>query len=155
MNVLAHNPSVRHKDHLPYERFDFCSLEQIFRESDFVSLHCPLTRDNAGFVNETLLSVMKTGAILINTARGPLVNESDLAAALHSGQLAGACLDVVSEEPIRPDNPLLAAPNCLITPHNAWATVEARRRLMQITADNVEAFINGQPINVVNAWTPA
>lgn len=155
MNVLAHNPTVRHKDHLPYDRFDFCPLEQIFRESDFVSMHCPLTRDNTGFVNAALLSVMKPGAVLINTARGQLINEADLAEALHSGRLGGACLDVASEEPIRDGNPLLAAPNCLITPHNAWATVEARRRLMQITADNVEAFISGQPINVVNAWTPA
>ncbi len=150
MNVLAHNPTVRHKDHLPYDRFDFCTLEQIFRESDFVSLHCPLTKDNAGFVDTALLSVMKPGAVLINTARGQLVNEADLAAALHAGQIAGACLDVVSAEPIRDDNPLLGAPNCLITPHNAWATVQARRRLMETTADNVEAFISGHPINVVN-----
>ena len=149
MNVLAHNPSFRNKTRLPYERFDWCTLEQVFRESDFVSLNCPLTDDNAGFVNDSLLALMKPSAILINTARGGLVNENDLARALKDRQIAGACLDVVSEEPLRGDNPLLSAPNCMLTPHIAWATVEARRRLMKTTAENVEAFLSGQPINLV------
>lgn len=150
MNVLAHNPTYKNKIRLDYQRFDWCSLEQVFRESDFVSLHCPLTDDNAGFVNQQMLELMKPNAILINTARGGLINEADLSAALKDGQLAGACLDVVSQEPILKDNPLLTTPNCMITPHNAWATIEARQRLMHTTADNIEAFLGGQPINRVD-----
>jgi glycerate dehydrogenase len=150
MNVLAWNPTLAGKVRLDYDRFDWCTMKQVFRESDFVSLHCPLTPENAGFVNADLLGLMKPGAVLINTARGGLVNEADLARFLNEGKIAGACLDVVSAEPIREDNPLLGAKNCIITPHNAWATIEARRRLMQITADNVEAFISGSPIHVVN-----
>ena len=149
MNVLAHNPTYRNKTRLDYLRFDWCSLEQVFRESDFVSLHCPLTDENAGFVNAALLEQMKPNALLINTARGGLVNENDLAEALQERGLAGACLDVTSSEPIQKDNPLLAAPNCLITPHNAWASLEARQRLMKVTAENIEAFLSGHPVNLV------
>jgi glycerate dehydrogenase len=151
MNVLAWNPSFRHKTRLDYERFDWCSREQVFRESDFVSLHCPLTDENQQFVNRELIQLMKPTALLINTARGGLVNEVDLAVALQKSRIAGACLDVVSQEPIQADNPLLSCPNCLITPHHAWATLEARRRLMQITAGNIEAFVSGHPINLVTA----
>lgn len=152
MNVLAHNPSYKNKTRLDYLRFDWCTLNQVFGESDFVSLHCPLTSDNAKFVNAELLQLMKPTAMLINTARGGLVNEHDLATALKDRRIAGACLDVVSAEPISKDNPLLASPNCMITPHNAWATIEARQRLMQTTAENIEAFLSGHPINVVTAW---
>ena len=102
------------------------------------------------FVDRNLIDKMKPSAILINTARGALINERDLANALNNGSLAGACLDVLSDEPIRDDNPLKTAKNCLLTPHNAWATIEARRRLMDQTADNIEAFIGGRPINLVN-----
>ncbi len=150
MNVLAYNPTLAGKVRLDYERFDWCPLRQVFRESDYVTLHCPLTDDNAGFVNTELLQLMKPTAVLVNTSRGGLVNEADLANYLNDERIAGACLDVVSEEPIRADNPLLHARNCMITPHNAWATLEARRRLMQVTADNIEAFMGGRPIHVVN-----
>ncbi len=149
MNVLAWNPTFANKVRLLYERFDWCNREQVFRESDFVSLHCPLVEDNVGFVDDSILGLMKPTSILINTARGGLINEQHLANALKDGRIAGACLDVVSTEPISDDNPLLKAPNCLITPHNAWATLEARQRLMQATAQNVEAFLGGSPINLV------
>jgi glycerate dehydrogenase len=125
-------------------------MDELFKRSDVVSLHCPLTADNEGFVNATLLNRMKPSSFLINTSRGPLVNETDLAAALDAGTLAGAGLDVVSAEPIKADNPMLKAKNCLITPHIAWATLEARQRLMQTTVENVSGFIDGSPINVVN-----
>lgn len=124
-------------------------LETLFRQSDVVSLHCPLTADNKGLVNSTRLSLMKSSAFLINTSRGPLVNETDLAAALNTGQIAGAGLDVLAVEPPRPDNPLLTAKNCLITPHIAWATAAARRRLMDIAVDNLRAFLAGAPVNRV------
>ncbi len=149
MNVLAYSTNMR-KPRPAYENFDWCTIEQVFIESDFVSLHCPLTDDNGQFVNASLLSKMKKTAVLINTARGGLVNEQDLADALSRNLIAAACLDVVSIEPIADNNPLLLAKNCLLTPHNAWATVSARRRLMEVTADNVEAFVGGRPINVVN-----
>jgi len=133
-----------------YPGFAWAVIEDIFDEADVVSLHCPQTDDNVGFVNAKLLSRMKPGAFLINTSRGPLINEQDLADALNNERLAGAAVDVVSKEPIAPANPLLTAKNILITPHMAWGTLEARTRLMQTTAENVEAFINGQPIHVVN-----
>ena len=133
-----------------YEPFEWVSLEELFSLADVVSLHCPLTDDNAGFVDKRLLSRMKQSAFLINTARGAIVNEADLAEGLNQDKIAAAALDVVSEEPVRKDNPLLKAKNCLMTPHIAWATLAARKRLMQITADNVKGFINGKPIHVVN-----
>lgn len=134
-----------------YEPFEWVPLEEVFGRADVVSLHCPLTDENAGFVDRRLLGLMKPTAFLINTSRGAIVNETDLAAALNEGRIAGAGLDVVSEEPIRADNPLLKAKNCLITPHIAWATRAARKRLTQITADNIKAFIAGRPVNVVNS----
>lgn len=133
-----------------YEPFEWVSMEELFQRADVVSLHCPLTAENTGFVNRRLLGLMKPAAMLINTARGALINEKDLAEALNSGKIAAAAMDVVSEEPIRPENPLLKAKNCLITPHIAWATLESRKRLMQITAENIKAFIAGKPINVIN-----
>ncbi len=125
-------------------------LNDLLAESDVISLHCPMSPETAGLINRDRLALLKPTAFLINTARGPLVNEADLAAALVEGRLAGAALDVVSAEPIRVDNPLLHAPNCLITPHIAWATDEARERLMKATAANIAAFLAGRPINVVN-----
>jgi glycerate dehydrogenase len=128
------------------ERVD---LDTLFRESDVVSLHCPLTPENRGMVDARRLGLMKPTALLINTARGPLVNEADLAAALHAGTIAGAGLDVLSVEPPPATNPLLAAPNCVITPHVAWATRNARRRLVATAAENLAAFVAGRPQNVV------
>jgi len=128
----------------------WADIPETFTRADVVSLHCPLTADNAGFVNRAVLRSMRPSAFLINTARGGLVDEPALAAGLDAGWLAGAAVDVVSVEPMRPDNPLLAARNCIITPHIAWASLAARRRLMATTVRNVEAFLAGQPINVVN-----
>ncbi|MBI3875503.1 MAG: D-2-hydroxyacid dehydrogenase [Verrucomicrobia bacterium] len=132
------------------EPFAWGSIAELFAQADVVSLHCPLTADNAEFVNRDLLRQMKRTALLINTARGGLIDEHALADALRAGDLAGAAVDVVSTEPMRADNPLLGAPNCVITPHLAWATLAARRRLMDTTARNLAAFLAGRPINVVN-----
>lgn len=125
-------------------------IDTLLSQSDFVSINCPLTDDNFGFFDKSALGKMKSSAILINAARGALVNERDLADALNRGTIAGACLDVLSEEPPLPGNPLLTARNCNITPHIAWATTEARTRLMNIAADNLKAFLVGSPMNVVN-----
>jgi glycerate dehydrogenase len=125
-------------------------LDTLFRESDVVSLHCPLTPETKGLVDERRLALMKPTAFLVNTARGPLVDEAALAAALNAGRIAGAGLDVLAVEPPPPSNPLLAARNCVITPHVAWATRDARRRLIDVTAANLAAFAAGQPQNVVN-----
>lgn len=124
-------------------------LDDLFRECDIVSLHCPLTADTCELVNARRLSLMKSTAILINTGRGPLVNEQDLADALNSGRLFAAGLDVLSQEPPRADNPLLTAKNCYITPHIAWASHEARERLMSILLDNVKGYLSGKVINNV------
>ncbi len=126
------------------------TLESVLRESDVVSLHCPLTPDTQHLINATTLAWMKPSAFLINTGRGALIDEAALAAALQSGHIAGAGLDVLSTEPPSPENPLPGAPRCLITPHIAWATGGARRRLMQVAVENVRAWIAGRPQNVVN-----
>lgn len=148
MNVLAHAP--RPKALPPYGPFAFAGLDELFAQSDVVSLHCPLTADNENMVDARLLSRMKPTAFLVNTARGQLIDENALAEALKSGALGGAALDVVRQEPIRADNPLLSAPNCLITPHVAWASAEARARLLAIAAENLRAYLAGRPQNVVN-----
>ena len=147
MQVAAYRPSVQEGTDSGIE---MASLERIFRESDFISLHCPLNADTQELVNAERLNTMKPGAFLINTGRGPLIDEQALADALNAGRIAGAGLDVLSSEPPAPDNPLLSARNCYITPHIAWATADARRRLMDIAVNNVKAFINGQSQNVVN-----
>ena len=126
-------------------------LDEIFQKSDVVSLHCPLTAETERIINAERLGLMKPTAFLINTSRGPLVDEQALADALNGGRLAGAGLDVLSAEPPAPDNPLVSAQNCCITPHVAWATREARARLMAVATDNVAAFLAGRPQNVVNA----
>ncbi|WP_428939110.1 D-2-hydroxyacid dehydrogenase [Fontivita pretiosa] len=149
MRVLAFDPVSRTEP--GYQPFAFRSIEQLFAEADVVTMHCPLTPQNHGMVNASLLSRMKRSAFFINTARGQLVNEHDLAEALNRGDLAGAAVDVVCQEPIRPDNPLLSAKNVIITPHIAWAALEPRQRIMQTTARNIEAFVQGKPINVVNS----
>ena len=148
MEVMAYAP--RPKPAPDYSPFKFCSREELFRESDVISLHCPLTDENKGFIDKKLISTMKSNAILINTARGPLINEKDLAEALTNRVIAGAALDVVENEPMRPGSHLAGAPNLVITPHIAWATLEARSRLSAIAVQNVAAFQNGSPINVVN-----
>ena len=126
------------------------SLDELLRSSDYISINCPLTEDNRGFINKVTLSLMKQDAFLVNTGRGPLINEQDLADALNSGKIAGAGLDVLSVEPADEGNPLLTARNCNITPHIAWATREARVRLMSIAASNLESFIQGNPVNKVS-----
>jgi glycerate dehydrogenase len=128
----------------------FTDLETLFRQSDIVSLHCPLTPQTKDLVNQERLALMKPRALLLNTSRGPLIDEGALAEALNSGRVAGAAVDVLSVEPPSGDNPLLRAKNCIVTPHIAWATRAARSRLMQIAVANVRAFLNGRPENVVN-----
>jgi glycerate dehydrogenase len=128
----------------------FVPLETLFRESDVISLHCPLTPETKHIVNATSLGWMKPSAFLLNTSRGALVDETALATALNEGRIAGAGLDVLSIEPPPPDNPLIRAKNCYVTPHQAWATHAARARLMTIAVENVRAFLSGKPQNVVN-----
>lgn len=135
------------RDAEPWVRF--VDLDELFRESDFLTLHAPLTTDNAGLINKERLAQMKKSAYLINTGRGGLVNEKDLKAALENGEIAGAGLDVLSQEPPPADHLLFGVKNCVITPHNAWASREARQRLMDQTAKNIRAFLDGQPVNVV------
>ena len=148
MEILAHNPrQASAPEGVPVQ---WLTLDELFGRADVVSLHCPLSAENEGMVHEARLSLMQPHALLINTSRGGLVREADLARALETGVIAGAALDVVVKEPITPDNPLLAAKNCIITPHVAWASLGARRRLMQATARNIAAYLAGKPQNVVN-----
>ena len=129
---------------------DYVPLDELLPQSDFIFLHCPLTPETNGIINAANIAKMKDGVIIVNNGRGQLIVEEDLAAALASGKVGGAAVDVASTEPIAADNPLLHAPNCIITPHISWATKEARERIMQMTADNVKAFMDGKPTNVVN-----
>ncbi len=131
------------------EGVEFRTTEEIFRRADVVTLHCPLTDETRGLANAKRLATMKSSAFLINTGRGPLVAEQDLADALNAGRIAGAALDVLATEPPAPGHPLFTAKNCLITPHIAWATHSARARLMQVVAENIRAFLAGAPQNVV------
>jgi glycerate dehydrogenase len=147
MKLLVH---TRTPPRDPTEGRVFVPLETLFRQSDVVSLHCPLTPETKHLVNAERLAWMKPTAFLLNTSRGLLIDEPALAEALNAGRLAGAALDVLSVEPPPPDNPLLHARHCLITPHHAWATRAARARLMQMVVDNVRAFLAGRPQNVVN-----
>lgn len=128
----------------------YTDLDTLLRESDVIALHCPLFPATERIINKDTIAKMKDGVILLNNSRGPLVDEQDLADALNSGKIAGAGLDVVSTEPIRPDNPLLSAKNCFITPHISWAPKESRQRIMDCAIDNVKAYLDGSPINVVN-----
>ncbi len=147
MKVLAYTPRPR-ASAIP--GIEAATLDTLFRESDFISLHCPLTPDTQHLVNAQRLAMMKPTAFLINTSRGPLIDEAALAEALNAGRIAGAGLDVLSVEPMTPDNPLRTARNGHITPHNAWATRAARERLMDTVVSNVRAFLSGHPVNVVN-----
>ena len=128
----------------------YVTLDELFAASDVISLHCPLFPSTQGIINKQNIEKMKDGVMLINTSRGPLVVEQDLADALKSGKVKGAAVDVVSTEPIKPDNVLLSAPNCIITPHIAWAPKESRERLMNIAVDNLDSFLKGNPVNVVS-----
>ncbi len=145
MKILFNNRSRKQTD-LDAEQVD---LDTLLSQSDFISINCPLTDENQGFINSETIARMKKSVFLVNTGRGQLVNEADLAAALNQGRIAGAGLDVLSSEPPSPENPLISAKNCAISPHIAWATFEARSRLMNIAVDNLEKFIEGVPINVV------
>lgn len=149
MKVMAYTPRIPAGSGTT--SVTFVPLDTLFSEADVVCLNCPQTPENAGFVNKSLIAQMKPASILINVARGGLVNEADLAEALNNGIIAGAGLDVVAVEPMREDNPLLSASNCIITPHIAWASLAARKRLMNIVAGNVAAFMSGNPVNVVNS----
>ena len=147
MNVLAYNRSRCAEGEALGEYVD---LDTLLSKSDIISLHCPMTEQTKEIINAATISKMKDGVILLNAARGGLVNETDLTAALKAKKLRGFGADVVSVEPITPDNPLLSAPNCILTPHMAWAPVEARQRIINITVSNIQAFLDGNPINVVN-----
>ena len=149
MKLIAHDlfwPDAEKLAGLDVEQIE---LDDLFSRSDVITLHCPLTPENQHLINQEKLKLMKPNAILINTSRGPLVDNRALADALHEGVIAGAALDVLDTEPPPADNPLLAAPNCLVTPHIAWYAAEARQRLMQIAADNLKAFQEGNAQNVV------
>jgi len=147
MNVLANDVFQGNPPAYPMQ---WRTIPELFAEADVVTLHCNLTPENTGMVNLALLRSMKRNAYLINTSRGPLVNDADMAEALREGWIAGAALDVVTVEPMPAGNVLLTAPNLTLTPHIAWAAVEARRRLTVVTAENIAAFQSGSPINVVN-----
>jgi len=146
MKVIS---SHKHPERDKMEGVSFVDEKTCFSEADIVSLHCPLNKDNFEFVNKELISSMKRKAFLINTSRGGLVNENDLAEALNHEVITGAALDVLSTEPPSADNPLLHAKNCLINPHIAWATFESRNRLMDVVVNNIRAFLKGKPVNVI------
>lgn len=148
MNILAYD-EYQNKA-LESDRCKYASLDELLASSDAISLHCPLFPSTEGIINKDTIAKMKDGVMIINTSRGPLVVEADLRDALNSGKVAGAAVDVVSTEPIKMDNPLLEAKNMIITPHIAWAPKESRQRLMDIAVDNLQAFVNGSPENVVN-----
>lgn len=148
MKVLAYSP---HEYESGKTIGTYANLDTLLAESDIISLHCPLFPENQGLINQESIGKMKDGVILLNTGRGLLIAEQDLADALNSGKVAAAAVDVVSTEPIRGGNPLLTAKNCIITPHIAWATKEARQRIMDIAVRNVQAFLEGTPENVVNS----
>jgi glycerate dehydrogenase len=148
MNVLAYD-AFPNKD-LETETLKFVGLDELFKNSDAISLHCPLFESTKGIINKDNIAKMKDGVMIVNTSRGPLIVEEDLAEALNSGKVAGAAVDVLSEEPAKMNNPLMTAKNCIITPHIAWAPKEARDRLLNIAIDNLEAFLNGNPVNIVS-----
>jgi glycerate dehydrogenase len=148
MSVYVYNP--RPKREPGYRPFGFGGLEQVFAKSDVVSLHCPLTEENRAFVDARLLGLMKPEAYLVNTSRGELINEADLAEALNSGKIAGAALDVASQEPLPQGSPLVTARNIVLTPHIAWSSLRSRRTLMRMTAETVRLFLRGKATHVVN-----
>jgi len=147
MDVLAYSRTRRPEG----EKIGmYVELDTLLANSDVISLHCPLTPENTGIIHAGTIAKMKDGAILLNTARGALLNEQDVADALRSGKLRGAAMDVVSREPILESNPLLTAPNCIITPHMAWAPIESRQRILDCTVTSIRGFLAGKPVNTVN-----
>ncbi len=145
MNVIVYSRTRREDNDV-----EWVSRDELFARSDFLSLHAPLTKETERMINKDTISLMKETAYLINTSRGGAIDEAALAEALNTGRLAGAGIDVLTVEPMQPGNPLMTAKNCLITPHVAWAPIETRTRLLGMVADNIKAFIDGNPINVVN-----
>ncbi len=148
MNIIANSRTKTDQSHR--KNFKWASVSELLQQSDVVSIHCPLFPETKGLINKESLKQMKSSAFLINTSRGPIIVDEDLAEALNSDVIAGAGIDVLSVEPPSKDNPLFTAKNCIITPHIAWATIEARARLMDITVSNLSAFLQGNPVNVVN-----
>lgn len=148
MKILAHDRNQNRA--LESETLRYAGLEELFAEADVISLHCPLFEATRGIINKANIALMKNGVIILNTSRGPLIVEEDLAEALNSGKVYAAGLDVVSAEPIKTDNPLLKAKNCIITPHIAWAPIEARSRLLTIAVENLKSFLAYEPVNIVN-----
>lgn len=148
MRVIAADAARR--DTPKWPGFRWCEVDELMTTADVVSLHCPLSPQTHGMINAASLSKMRPGSFLINTARGPLVVEQDLADALNQGRLAGAAVDVLSSEPPPADDPLLRAKNCIVTPHIAWATKEARARLLEAVVANLRAFVEGRPVNIVD-----
>lgn len=146
VEIIAGHPRKAGQD---FEYGRYLTLDEVYQRADIISLHCPLTAETEKMINADTIARMKDGVILINTSRGQLVDEAALRAALDSGKVRAAGLDVVSAEPILPDNPLLGAKNCILTPHMAWSATEARQRLMDVCVENVKAYMAGQPINVV------
>jgi glycerate dehydrogenase len=148
MKVIVYD-AYQNKD-LESKTMKYVDLDTLLANSDVIALHCPLFESTQGIINKNTIAKMRKGVMLVNNSRGPLVVEEDLAEALNSGKVGGAALDVVSSEPIKADNPLLKAKNCIITPHISWAPIESRQRLMDIAVDNLEKFLSGSPVNVVN-----
>ncbi len=148
MKILVYDSS--RNPLLESETCRYAVLEEVLEQSDVICLHCPLTPETEGIINRKTIEKMKTGVILINNSRGPLIVEEDLAEALKTGKVAAAAVDVASTEPIWEDNPLMTAPNCIITPHISWASRESRKRLMDIAVENLAKFMAGTPVNVVN-----
>lgn len=148
MTVLAYDSYKN--EALENDKMKYVELDELFKKSDVIALHCPLFESTKGIINKDTIAKMKDGVMIINNSRGPLVVEQDLADALNSGKVAGAAVDVVSTEPIMMDNPLLKAKNCIITPHISWAPKESRQRLMDIAVDNLKKYLNGSPVNIVN-----
>lgn len=147
MKTLVYTPSGKKAD---APNVEFADMDTVLRNADFITVHCPLTEKTAGLINNEFIGKLKDGACVINTARGGVANEEDISNALKSGKLSCYCSDVLSTEPPKKENPLLTAPNCYITPHIAWAAYETRLRLLGILEENIKAFLNGTPINVVN-----
>lgn len=147
MKAIAYTPSGKKEG---YPDIEFTDLDTVLSKADYISVHCPLTDKTAGLINKDFIGKMKKSAYIINTSRGPVANEQDVKDALVSGNIAGYGTDVLSTEPPANDNPLLTAPNCLITPHVAWAAYETRLRLMGILEENIKGYLSGTPVNVVN-----
>ncbi len=147
MNVIAYS---RSRSDSGKDIAKYVPLEELLEKSDVIAIHCPLTKETEGLINKSTIQKMKDGVILLNTARGPVLVEEDVKAALESGKISAAAVDVVSTEPIKEDNPLYTAPNCIITPHIAWASKECREKIVHITSQNIQGYLNGTLQNVVN-----